>query len=158
MADAIAAVAEVSAPAAPVTPAVPVVPAIPELPFGTRLYECMWLVDAAMGREDFAKLTGMIRDLVEKGGGKLVNCEKWSEQRIAYPIKRKKRGLYIISHFTAPTDAVIKIERNARLAEWLLRHMVTVDDDGLGTVPVVHAAEDEDFGGGGGERRYFREN
>ena len=85
---------------------------------------------------------------VEKGGGSVINMEKWEERRLMYPIKKKKRGLYIISHFSAPTEAVTKIDRQARLADVVLRHMILVDEDGLTTVPTIRPMDDEDFGGG----------
>ena len=145
---------------APATTAAPV-PPVPKLPHGTRLYEAMWVVDANAGREDFNKVLGGIREIVEKGGGSWINADKWEERKLAYPIKKKKRGLYIINHFSAPTEAVVKIERNARLSDLVIRHMILVDEDGLTTSPPVRTLEDEDFGGGfgmssgGGERRFF---
>ncbi|HYF51782.1 MAG TPA: 30S ribosomal protein S6 [Planctomycetota bacterium] len=150
------------APAAPATatataPA-PVVPPTPTLPAGTRLYECMWVVDANTGREDYNKVVTGLKEIVEKGGGAWINGDKWEERRLAYPIKKKKRGLYIISHFSAPTDNVIKIDRQAKLSDLVLRHMITVDEDGLTTTPPVRGIDDDDFsgpGGGGGERRFF---
>ncbi len=160
-------------PAAPATPApapaptpAPVaaapVPPVPELPDGVRLYECMWLVDANVGREDYAKVVAGLKEIVEKGGGSWINADKWEERRLAYTIKKKKRGLYIINHFSAPTEAVTRIDRNARLSELVLRHLITVDEDGLTTTPPVRTIEDDEFGGfggggggGGGERRFF---
>ena len=155
-----------AAPAAAAVPAVPTVPAaaapvavavvaapvmpVPVLPFGTRLYEAMWVVDANSGREDFNKVVAGIKEVVEKGGGSWINVDKWEERKLAYPIKKKKRGLYIINHFSAPTEAVIKIDRNARLSDLILRHMILVDEDGLSTVMPVRTLEDEDFGGFGG--------
>jgi len=154
-----------SAPAAPAvtTPAAPV-PPVPTLLPGIRLYECMWLVDANTGREDYAKVIVGLKEIVEKGGGTWINAEKWDERRLAYQIKKRKRGLYIINHFTAPTEAVTKIDRQARITELVLRHMITVDEDGLVLTHPVRALDDEDFGGGfggggggggGGERRFF---
>ncbi len=162
--------ADVAAPAAPATPApaaaaapvaVPVVvQPVPILPHGVRLYEAMWVVDANSGREDYNKCLAAIKEVVEKGGGTWINADKWEERKLAYPIKKKKRALYIINHFSAPTESVIKIDRNARLSEVVLRHMILVDEDGLTTSPPVRTIEDEDFGGGfgmggGGERRFF---
>jgi small subunit ribosomal protein S6 len=115
----------------------------------------MWVVDANQGREDYAKIMTGLKELVERGGGTWVNGDKWEERRLAYTIKKKKRGLYIIRHFTAPTGAVARIDRNARLSETVLRHMITVDEDGLITTQPVRTIDDEDFGGGGGERRFF---
>jgi small subunit ribosomal protein S6 len=100
-----------------------------------------------------------IKEVIEKGGGTWINGDRWDERRLAYPIKKKKRGLYIISHFTAPTDAVARIDRNARLSDTVIRHMITVDEDGLTTVPPVRPAEEDELGGPGGgpggERRFF---
>jgi small subunit ribosomal protein S6 len=122
----------------------------------------MWLVDANLGREDYPKALAAIKEVIEKGGGTWINGDKWEERRLAYTIKKKKRGLYIISHFSAPTDAIVRIDRNARLSEIVLRHMITVDEDGLTTSPPVRTLEEEEFGGGfgggpggGGERRFF---
>ena len=146
--------------AAPAAAPAPVQP-VPELPAGVRLYEAMWVVDANTGREDYNKVVAAIKEIVEKGGGTWINADKWEERRLAYSIKKKKRGLYIINHFSAPTEAVTKIDRNARLSEVVLRHMILVDEDGLITTPPVRTIEDDDFGGGfgggggGGERRFF---
>lgn len=153
-----------SASPAPVA-AVQIVPPNPVLPTGVRLYECMWVVDSNTGREDYNKVLEALKEIVSKGGGSWINAEKWEERRLAYPIKKKKRGLYIICHFSAPTDTIIKIDRNAKLSEVVLRHMITVDEDGLTLIPQVRTIEDDDFGGGfggggsgggsGGERRFF---
>ena len=164
-----------SAPSAPAAPAVTTpstaaapavtpapVPPTPVLPDGVRLYECMWVVDANTGREDYNKVITALKEIVEKGGGSWINADKWEERRLAYQIKKRKRGLYIINHFSAPTEAVTKIDRNARLSDVVLRHMITIDEDGLTTSPPVRTLDDDDFGGGfggggggGGERRFF---
>ena len=163
-----------AAPAAPAAPAaatatavatpVAPVPPNPVLPPGVKLYEVMWVVDANFGREDYPKAIVAIKEILEKSGASFINADKWEERRLAYPIKKKKRGLYIICHFSAPHENVTKVDRNARLSDLILRHMITVDEDGLSTVPPVRLIEDDDFGGGfggggggggGGERRFF---
>jgi len=149
---------EPSAPSPAPAAATPAPPPLPVLPVGVRLYECMWLVDANVGREDYNKVLGGLKEIVEKGGGSWINGDKWEERRLAYPIKKKKRGLYIINHFSAAPEAITKIDRNARLSDVVLRHMITVDEDGISTAPQVRPLDDDDFsggGGGGGERRFF---
>ena len=115
--------------------------------------------------KDYNKIIAAIREVVEKGGGSWINADKWEERRLAYQIKKRKRGLYIINHFSAPHEAVAKIDRNAYACpEILRRHMITIDEDGLVLTPPVRALDDDDFGGGfggggggggGGERRFF---
>ena len=119
----------------------------PVLPAGVRLYEAMWIVDANSAREDYNKCLAGIKEVIEKGGGSYINGDKWEERKLAYPIRKKKRGLYIITHFSAPTDAIIKIDRAAKLSDLIVRHMILVDQDGLTTSPPVRTLEDEDFRG-----------
>ena len=122
-------------------------------------YEILLMLDPEAPEQRHEEILTRTRELVEKGGGTWVNAEKWDERRLAYQIKKRKRGLYIINHFTAPTEAVAKIDRQARITDLVLRHMITIDEDGLVLTPPVRTVEDEDFGGGfgggGGERRFF---
>ena len=148
--------AAASAAAAPAA-AVPVapIPPTPEMPVGTRLYEGMWLVDVNQARENFAKIMAGIKEIIEKSGGAWINGDKWEERRLAYPIKKRKRGLYVISHFSLPTSAMPRLERNIQISDVVLRALITKDDDGLGLVPVNRGIEDDDLPGGLGERRFF---
>ena len=122
-----------------------------------RLYEAMWVIDPSLVRDDMAKARSIVQDLVEKGGGTLVNCEKWEERRLAYSIKKKKRGLYIISHFTSDPERVARIQRNALLSENILRVLIVKDEDGLGTAPAPSPAEEDREEGWGGREEKRRE-
>ncbi|MCX7804433.1 MAG: 30S ribosomal protein S6 [Planctomycetota bacterium] len=124
---------------------------------GARLYEAMWVIDPSLVKDDMAKARSIIQDLVEKGGGALVNCEKWEERRLAYPIKKKKRGLYVISHFTSDPDRVARIQRNALLSENILRVLIVKDEDGSGTAPAPPPAEEDREEGWGGREEKRRE-
>ncbi|MCW8131707.1 MAG: 30S ribosomal protein S6 [Planctomycetota bacterium] len=150
-----------AAPAAPAPAEGAAVAQMPELPYGTRLYEVMWVVDANLARESMTKVMAGIKELVEKSGGAWVNGDKWEERRLAYPIKKKKRGMYILTHFTSANDVLGRLERNIQISDLVLRAMITRDEDGLTTTPPVRTIEDDDFGGGfgggGGERRFNRD-
>jgi ribosomal protein S6 len=145
------------APAAPAAPAVAAVAEPPPsvtVPPGSRLYEGMFVVDASQARENYSKVLAGVRELIEKSGGAWVNGDKWEERRLAYTIKKRKRGLFILVHFILPTQGMLRLERNLQIADLVLRHLVTVDVDGLGLTPPSRGLEDEDERGGG-ERRFF---
>jgi small subunit ribosomal protein S6 len=149
--------AEAAGDKAPVA-AVPVaetVPANVEVPFGSRLYEVMFVVDAGHGRENQGKLMGELKDLVEKSGGTWVNGDKWEERRLAYNIQKRKRGLYILSHVVCSTQSISRLDRNIQISDLVIRALITVDEDGLSLTPPVRVMDDDDEGGPGGERRFF---
>jgi ribosomal protein S6 len=87
-------------------------------------YEAMFLLGAAATAE-LEKSIALVRGIIERHGGTILVLKKWDERKLAYEIKGQKRGLYIISYFTAPGAAIGSIERDVNLSEEVLRVLVT---------------------------------
>lgn len=98
-----------------------------------RLYEAMFLVDAARAREKIDPVLDDLRGMVERVGAEVVSCEKWDERRLAYRIKRHRRGTYVLCHFNGPPDSIVKLERACKLSDSVLRVLVVRDEDGIET-------------------------
>lgn len=90
----------------------------------------MFVVDSNKARQDHDKVVEELNTVIQKGGGEVVNCDKWDERKLTYPIKHHKRGTYYLSHFRSDGDAIGRIERAAQLNETVLRVLLTVDEDG----------------------------
>jgi ribosomal protein S6 len=89
-----------------------------------RKYEGMFLLGAAATAE-LEKSTAMVRGIIEKHGGSILVLKKWDERKLSYEIKGQKRGLYIISYFTAPSNSLTSINRDVTLSEDVLRVLIT---------------------------------
>jgi small subunit ribosomal protein S6 len=90
----------------------------------TNQYEAMFLFGSAFAGE-VEKAVGISRGIIERHGGQVLVAKKWDERKLAYEIGGQKRGLYVITYFTAPGTAVGGIERDVNLSEDVLRVMVT---------------------------------
>lgn len=66
-----------------------------------------------------------VGDLVAKHGGESLLLRKWDERKLAFEIKKNKRGLYVLCFFKAPGTAVDKISRDVNLSETILRCLIT---------------------------------
>ena len=91
---------------------------------GERQYEAMFLFPPP-GTTDVDGMINIAKGFIERHGGKIMHIKKWDERKLAYEIKRQKRGTYIISYFTAPGTAVVAIERDVTLSEDVLRVLIT---------------------------------
>ena len=88
-----------------------------------RIYEAMFLVDANLaGKQE--QLDEVIARLMQRAEADLLYCKKWDERRLAYEVDGRKRGVYFLSYFKAPTDSLDGFERDVRLADGLLRVLV----------------------------------
>ena len=93
----------------------------------TEHYEAMFLLGQAAAI-DLAGSVGHIKESLTKNGASIVALKKWSDRPLAYPVKKQKRGMYILCYFAAPTDKLAAIERAFNLSETVLRHMVIKAD------------------------------
>jgi len=86
-------------------------------------YEAMFLI----GQAAAADLTGVIehiKEILSRGHAEIIAMRKWDERRLAYEIKKQKRGLYILCYFKAPNDQLGHIERDCNLSEKVLRALI----------------------------------
>src|SRR5688572_23624688 len=90
-------------------------------------YEAMFLLPAGASAE-MDKSIAAVRGIIERHGGQIIVLKKWDERKLAYELKRQKRGLYVIAYFRAPGSAVTAIEREVNLSEDMLRVLVTKAD------------------------------
>jgi len=97
-----------------------------------RLYEGMFILDDARCAEDYTGTVEKVHAILKQRGAEIVDSRKWEERKLAYPVRRHHRGVYVLIHFNAPTDAIGGIERQLRLAgDIVVRDMIVVDEDGV---------------------------
>ncbi len=101
---------------------------MPDLNENTRVYEGMFLVDTAIAAT-WNDLTSELQAMITRRGGEIIGITRWDERKLAYPIKKHKRGTYVLAFFTlADGDQIAEIERDCRLSERVLRVLLTRAD------------------------------
>jgi len=97
-----------------------------------RLYEGMFILDDARCSEDYHATVAVVHDILKEFGAEIVDSRKWDERKLAYPIRRHRRGVYVLVHFNAPPESIAQIERRLKLAaDTVLRSLIVVDEDGV---------------------------
>lgn len=96
-----------------------------------RLYEAIFIVDGESGEEALKEAERGIREMLQRRGAEVLSLERWEARKLAYPIKKRMRGVYYIAHFNAPADAIAETYRDAMLSETILRTLIVRDEDGV---------------------------
>jgi len=89
-----------------------------------KLYEGMFLVDSSKAGADWDGITATIRTILEKAGAEIDSIRKWDDRRLAYDIKGKSRGTYILSYFRVDGGRIKDIEKAVRLSEKIMRVLI----------------------------------
>ena len=89
-----------------------------------KLYEGMFLIDSSKAGADWDGIMAAIRTILEKAGAEIDSIKKWDDRRLAYEIKGKSRGTYILSYFRADGGRIQDIEKSVQLSEKIMRVLI----------------------------------
>ena len=87
-----------------------------------KVYEGMFLLRT--GEIASGSHVDLVRGIIEKRKGALLEVGKWDERKLAYEIDRNKRGIYILVYFEAPEESIPQIKRDCVLSEDVLRLLI----------------------------------
>ena len=92
-------------------------------------YESMYILDAALEDEERNALIARFADIIKADGGEVESIDEWGKRKLAYPIDYKAEGYYVLMTFNAPSNVPAELERNYRIVESVLRHVVIKKED-----------------------------
>lgn len=95
-----------------------------------RTYEVMYIVDPETPAEKLTKLNEAVGSLIEKEGGTVVRMDDGGRRTLAYPIKKKTEGFYILFEIEGSGQEIAELERRMRVNDMIIRYItVRVDED-----------------------------
>lgn len=107
----------------------------------SKTYESMVLLDNALVREDWKKAKATVTDTLSKYGATVLTCRRFDEKKLAYPIRGKNRGTFVICYFSLEKDSMAEIRREWELNEKVLRTLILRADEVPATEHELAAAE-----------------
>ena len=105
-----------------------------------RNYETTFIVNAGLDDPQIDAVIEKVKELIVKNGGELRDVFKWGRKRFTYTIRKKNNGFYTVIEFSAPGDAIAKLERHYQLDENIIRYL-TIQLDKKALKAKVAAAE-----------------
>lgn len=90
----------------------------------------MYIAIPDISDDELAKLNDSLQKVIESQGGKVVKIEDWGKRRLAYEIKHKKEGRYVLFEIEGSGREIAELERRMRVNDYIMRYMtVRVDLD-----------------------------
>lgn len=86
-------------------------------------YEIMFLFDPTFGT-DWPAVEKEIDRLMQRAKAEIILTKRLEERKLAYEIEGRKRGLYVLTFFRAPSESISSLERDCRLSEMVLRVLI----------------------------------
>ncbi|MCW3463269.1 30S ribosomal protein S6 [Chitinophaga nivalis] len=91
-------------------------------------YELMVIFTPVLSEDDYKAAQKKFADIIKDNGGEITHENPWGLRSLAYPIRKKTTGMYVVLEYSAPSDLNEKLKIQLNRDENVLRHMVTALD------------------------------
>ena len=90
----------------------------------------MFIVEPTLSDSDIETIQERLRELAVSRGAEVKKLAVWERRRMAYSIKGRRDGIYVLAELRANPTVVKELEQQLSVTENVLRHMVVrLDED-----------------------------
>ncbi len=93
-----------------------------------RKYELMVIFTPELEEEVLEKEIEKLKEIIQSKDGEVEKVDNWGKRRLAYEIKKKKEGNYVVMNFTLPASEVLSFKNTLKLNENILRFMIIKEE------------------------------
>ena len=106
----------------------------------TQPYEAVYIVDATLGDEQIGVITAKYKTIIETGGGTVDKIDIWERRKLAYEIKGRTEGIYVIMQFHGKPAVEAELRRVFQISEDQIRYLIVRQDEVEPALPVIAPA------------------
>ena len=89
-----------------------------------RPYETMIVFDTNVDAQNIQLSLDKALDTIRNNGGTPGAIDRWGKRALAYEIKKRKEGYYVVVEFSGAAETVAELDRILGLADEVLRYKI----------------------------------
>ena len=93
-----------------------------------RNYEIMFILSTQLTDEEKQAGVAFVEETLKAAGAAEVKTEVWGDRKLAYPIKKKENGYYVLTTFQADGTKFTEIESKLNINESILKYIIVKND------------------------------
>ena len=91
-------------------------------------YEVMFIIDAALEDEKKEAAIETVKETIG-ADGEVTNADVWGMRKLAYPIRKKNEGYYVVLEFKGSQSLPKELDRRLKISDHIVRHMIVNRDE-----------------------------
>ena len=91
-----------------------------------REYETIYILESNIDPDEADRVATRLKDIIGTRNGKLLKIDNWGKRKLAYPIRKSSRGVFVFLKYLGFEDMVSEVERNLRLLDPVVRFQTVV--------------------------------
>lgn len=112
-----------------------------------RQYEIVYIFDSALEEAQVNERLERFHELLRlpENANPVTTVNHWGKRTLAYPIRRKEVGYYVVVQFEVESSVLPEFERALKLDESVLRYLIVLNED-LAPVATVSGDQPDERG------------
>ncbi len=94
-------------------------------------YETIYILRSDVDADSAEKVQNRVSEVVGRENGKLVKVEAWGRRKLAYPVAKQKKGVYVYVKYVGKGGLVQELERNLKLADSVMKFQTILVRDSV---------------------------
>lgn len=95
-----------------------------------RRYESVVILDPELSDDDIKNFTERHTRTIKGNGGELIKIEDWGLKRLAYRVKKRDKGRFILLDYVGLPALISELERQFKIAEEVMKFLsVKIDEN-----------------------------
>jgi small subunit ribosomal protein S6 len=108
-----------------------------------RKYETIFILDPDLEEGMAQSAIEKIKGIITQGNGEILKVEDWGKRKLAYEVKKKSKGQYILIHFSGIPTLLSELERNFRVMDAVIKFQSVRLDERGASASVAAALDDQ---------------
>lgn len=96
-----------------------------------RRYETLMIFDPALGVEGTEELIQKVREYVTGGGGRALKTERWGLRDLAFELKGRRKGYYLILEYAGIPTVASELDRRLNLLDTVVKFQTLKLEDAV---------------------------
>jgi small subunit ribosomal protein S6 len=96
-----------------------------------REYETIYILRSDVDSEAAERVQSRVADALDREHGKLVKVESWGRRKLAYPVGKQRKGVYVYLKYVGGGGLVAEVERNLKLQDAVMKYMTVQTGDAI---------------------------
>lgn len=93
-----------------------------------RNYELVYILRPNLEEEAEEAVLNKVKSIIETGG-EVEKVDVWGNRKLAYEIQKLTEGYYVLVNFKATQEIPKEIDRNLKIMDDAIRHMIVNLDE-----------------------------
>ncbi len=92
-----------------------------------KKYETIFIINPEVGEENTKALVEKFKAMIE-ASAQIESVDEWGKRKLAYEIKDRNEGYYVLVNFSSSPDFPAELERVYKITEGILKY-ITINKD-----------------------------